>query len=265
MECYEKGVIQSSDTGGIDLRWGNHAAIVTLCEQLANREGFGAVLADGVRLAAERLGGEASRYAIHVQGQEVAMHDPRCWPGWATTYKLGPSPGRHTELDGDLPERLIGPKGLSHRKIERFPYTGKGEALKENAAWFSVYTAAGLCWFGAFWDIVDDADDLVDALEAATGWDLTLGEVLMTGERINTLRHSFNLREGLNPKDFHVPGRVLGRPPLQDGATAGIEVDLDTQVKDYFEAMGWDPVTGLPSRNRLNALGLQHVADALSF
>ncbi|MEE8472248.1 MAG: aldehyde ferredoxin oxidoreductase C-terminal domain-containing protein, partial [Dehalococcoidia bacterium] len=100
-------------------------------------------------------------------------------------------------------------------------------------------------------------------LSAVCGWDYSTDELLETGDRIANLRHAFNLREGLNPLEFQVPGRVLGRPPLAEGPTAGVEIDLDALEADYLRAMSWDPVTARPSRQRLVELGLKDVDQAL--
>jgi len=263
IECYEKGIISSVDTGGIELTWGNHQAIVTMCQQLAKREGFGAVLADGVRVAAEKIGKGAEEYAIHIQGQEVPMHDPKCWPGWATSYKLGATPADHIEGAVDVVERGGMPQGLRFTKIEKFPYAGKGEAVRESSAFGHVWSSAGLCMFAVAWGVVGEAEDLVESLKAVTVWELTLGDILEAGDRIANIRQAFNLREGLNPLEFKVPDRILGRPPLQTGPTAGVEVDLDTQVKDYLKAMDWGLETAKPSKRRLLELGLEDVADTL--
>jgi aldehyde:ferredoxin oxidoreductase len=97
MECYEKGIITSKETDGIELTWGSHQAIVAMTEKLARREGFGDVLADGVKVAAERINRGAERYAIHIHGQEPAIHDPRSTPSFATVYRSDPTPGRHMQ------------------------------------------------------------------------------------------------------------------------------------------------------------------------
>ncbi len=96
VECYENGIITKEDTGGIELGWGKSQAIVAMTEKMARREGFGAVLADGVKRAAERIGRGAERYAIHSGGQELAMHDPRLMSIFATAYECDSAPGRHT-------------------------------------------------------------------------------------------------------------------------------------------------------------------------
>ena len=101
MECYEKGLLTREDTDGIELTWGNPQAIIALIEKIAHREGFGDVLADGVKLAAERIGRGAASYAVHIGGQELGMHDPKFdFPAFAGTpsaakYQMDATPGRH--------------------------------------------------------------------------------------------------------------------------------------------------------------------------
>jgi len=108
-----------------------------------------------------------------------------------------------------------------------------------------------------------DANALPEFLSLATGWELSLDDLLKTGERIANIRQAFNIREGVMVSDFHVPNRVLGRPPMESGPVAGISVDIDSARRDYLVAMDWDPETGKPSRRKLVELGLEDVAEAI--
>lgn len=257
MECFEKGLISARETVGIDLTWGNAAGIVALTEQIGLREGFGEVLADGVQRAAERIGHGASDFAVHLQGQELPMHDPRLTPGFGTTYLLDATPGRHTQ-GGTAHGRLHGMTVPVPRRME---YRGKAEAHRFLGNLFHVVNAAGLCTFGTMFL---DVNAVPQFLRAVTGWDISMPECLATGERIGTLRHLFNLREGLNPLSFNVPGRMVGKPALETGPIAGVTIDLDTMVQDYLSLVGWDTRTALPDRDRLDALGLQFAVDDLT-
>ena len=255
IECYENGVITRADTDGLELTWGDHAALVTLLERMGRREGFGAVLADGVKRAAERIGGGAEQYAMHIHGAEVPMHDPKFQPGLATTYKMDATPARHTQGHEDMPPLIAG-----WPEHDKYRWSGKGELHKKCAELVHVVNAAGLCLFACFsydWQFIPDF------LTAVTGWPIDTDECSRMGERIANIRHAFNLREGLNPIRFEIPGRVIGRPPQSDGNLRGITVDVDTQVRDFCRAMAWDPETGWPSRDRLLALGLEEVARDL--
>ncbi len=260
MECYERGLFTAKDTDGLELRWGNASAMIAMLEKLGAREGLGDLLADGVQRAAERIGEGAEAAAVHIQGQEFPMHDPRYLPTLATSYWLDATPARHMQGGHwayDLPARSRERLGIPDSE-DRYSYTGKAESYKRVTDIIHVVNAAGLCQFG--YECMD-VQYVPDFLSAVTGWDLTLEECLQIGERITNLRHLFNLREGLNPLQFSLPGRTIGKPPLEAGNLAGIEVDVETLASEYLAARGWDPVTAVPSREKLNDLGLGELLD----
>ena len=255
VECYENGILTKEDTDGIELNWGNDAALIALLEKMAKREGIGDVLADGVKRGAERIGKGAEAYAIHVQGSEVPMHDPKFQPGLATSYKMDATPARHTQGHEDMPPVLE--KWPEH---DKYQWDGKGELHKKCMEMVHVVNAAGVCLFGS---LSYDWNFIPDFLSAVTGWEIDTKECHRIGERIADLRHAFNLREGLNPLLFDVPGRIIGNPPQAEGNVRNITVNIDTQVREYCQAMDWDPETAVPSRQRLVALGLEEVAHDL--
>lgn len=255
VECFENGILTTADTDGLELNWGNEAALVELLEKMARREGIGDVLADGVRKAAERIGKGAEEYAIHVQGSEVPMHDPKFQPGLATAYKMDATPARHTQGHEDMPPVLD-----NWPEHDKYTYSGKAELHKKCSEMIHVVNSAGVCMF-AF--LSYDWNFIPDFLTAVTGWEIDTDECYKIGERVADMRHAFNLREGLNPIQFDVPSRLLGEPPQVEGNLRGITVDIDTQVREYCQVMDWDPDTAIPSRERLVSLGLADVAEDL--
>lgn len=257
IECYENGLITKADTDGIELTWGNHQAIVAMTEKLARREGFGAVLADGARVAAEKIGKGADKYAIHIQGQEVAAHDPKFTSEFATTYRLDATPARHTQGSEEVGKH---PPGLP---LEYDPkvFSGRGEVHRIGSSFFHAISSAGMCIF--MYGSLPTVDAVAEFLNAVTGWDITNDELIKTGERIANLRHAFNIREGLNPLQFRVPGRVLGIPPQKEGPLAGITIDEDTMNQEYLTVADWDSKTTKPSKKKLQELGLEDVAQVL--
>lgn len=275
MELYEKGIITRQDTDGLELTWGNHQAMVALMEKMAKREGFGDVLADGVKLAAQRIGKNAEQYAMHVQGEAPGMHDPKFGPHWGVTYQFDATPGRHTQgSEGLAPPDLLyyalgetpppGPldaRELRQRLFSRTQYSGRAKLHMAGSHYTHVMNSVGMCMFGS---LVTPARGFIDMLNAVTGWNYDFEDVLKAGERIANVRHSFNLREGLNPWSFKVPGRIFGKPPMTRGPHEGIEVDIDTMAREYLEAMDWDPLTTKPSRKKLEELGLKDVAEAIA-
>jgi len=260
IECYENGLISDEDTGGIQLTWGNATAIVEITRQIAEGTGFGKVLADGAKAAAERIGKGAEQYAVHVGGEEVPMHDPRLNPGLATSYKMDATPGRHTQMSAWTVEGEFAPPGLVSEKIEKYTYSGKGGVHARVSNNFHAATSAGMCLFA--WSCLSP-EALVEALGYATGHPYTLDELQQAGARIAALRMAFNLREGVRNVDLPMHGRLVGNPPLKSGPVAGVTIDLDTQVRDYLAAMGWDPDSGVPTRETLQSLDLDFVTADL--
>ncbi|HJX13424.1 MAG TPA: aldehyde ferredoxin oxidoreductase C-terminal domain-containing protein [Dehalococcoidales bacterium] len=255
IECYENGLITRKDTGGIEMTWGNHKAIVAMTEKLGNREGFGDVLADGVKIAAEKIGRGAGQYAMHLHGQEVPAHDPKYGWKWAICYRMDATPARHTQGGG------ISPPGLPLPEFDTKAVSGKAAPYRILNGMNHIVNATGLCQivYGNYVSV----NMVVEFLKAITGWDVTLDELIKTGERIATLRHAFNLREGLNPLLYDIPGRVAGQPPKQSGPLAGVTLDETTLDRELCEEMDWDPVTTKPGKKKLLALGLAEVAAAL--
>jgi aldehyde:ferredoxin oxidoreductase len=255
IDLFEHGIIDRHETDGLELRWGNHEAIVELIGKTARREGFGDVLADGTKRAAEKIGRGAEAYAVQIGGQEVPMHDPRFDPAMGTTYLTDPTPARHTQGS----EGLV-PPGFDLPERDRRNYAGRGQDHRAMSNLLHVVNSIGCCEF-SFWSI--DYHSIPAFLTAVTGRDWNIGELLTIGERTETIRQAFDLREGVNPRRWKAPDRVFGRPPLARGPLAGLTVDIDRLVEDYYEAMDWDLETGKPSRERLLALGLEDIADDL--
>jgi aldehyde:ferredoxin oxidoreductase len=254
LECYEKGIITKKDTG-IEMKWGDPKAIIAMTEKMAKREGFGDIIADGVKKAAEKIGKGSEKYAIHVGGEEYPAHDSRGGINFAIGYGANPTPGRHTQGgEGPLPEGSL-------PEYNRGSLVGRGEPHKVGMGITSAYNAAGICMI-----VIGDAyvhiKDLVEAFRIITGWDITLEELIKTGARIETMKQAFNVREGIKtPWKHH--DRMLGRPPKKVGPRAGATLDPDELAKEYYEALGWDTKTGKPSKKALQELGLNDVAKVL--
>jgi aldehyde:ferredoxin oxidoreductase len=262
MECFENDVITAADMDGISLTWGNGEAMISMVTRMIEREGFGDVLADGVRKAAEKIGVNAAQFAMHVGGQEPGLHNALFLPSRGTGFVCDPTPGRHTaapmaRIDGG--PGAFGPhEELKIESYDRYTYKGKGPISATASAYLQAGASAGLCimplmFFGNF--------PFVEFFNAVTGWDLDISEVLTTGARIQTLRQSFNIREGLQPADAKLPRRMTGRPPHAEGPVAGVTLDIDNLALEYRQAMGWDPQSGKPESSVLEDLGLADLVN----
>jgi aldehyde:ferredoxin oxidoreductase len=100
-------------------------------------------------------------------------------------------------------------------------------------------------------------------MRAVSGWDFTIDELLKTGERIANIRHTFNIREGLNPLGYEVPGRMIGDPPPSEGPLAGVTIDEEILDREYLAAMDWDLKTTIPSKEKLKELDLEDIAKEI--
>jgi len=262
MECYENGLISKEDTDGIELAWGNGEAVVALTEKMAKREGFGAVLADGVEKAAERIGKGSEKYAMHVHGQRLPYHDPRNSPALGTSIMSDAQPASHMNTEGtNLLEQGV-PLGsdplLQSPKLAIYgDYEGKGPMYATGAAYYQLLSSSGLC---ALYTVAF-AVPVAELIAPVTGWDFDWEEGLKAGRRILTLRQAFNAREGLSPEEFKLPQRVM--LPQSVGPAAGTKIDYDSLRSGYFTAMGWDIKTGKPHRQTLIDLGLDELTSDL--
>ena len=266
IECLEQGVLTKEDIGGLDLTWGNSAAIFALIEKMIAREGIGDLLADGVKVAAAKIGKNAGRFAMHAGGQELPMHDSRFDPGFAVSYALEPTPGRHTNHGYQwidlfaLHKVFPGLPKTKHLSLVKSKYDPTDKWILQVAAskYMQLVNAAGGCLFGAQ---LGGNLPIVGYLNAAGGWDHEPDHYLRVGERIQALRQAFNFKHGIQPvKDFALPARATGAEPLVSGPMKGVTLDMDRLRADFLRGMGWDPQTAKPTKSALVALGLADVA-----
>ena len=236
MELYENGIITKQDTDGIDLKWGNHRAMVAMTEKLVKREGLGDILADGVKKAAEKIGKGSEKYAVHIGGQELGMHDPK------------------------LPKVTA---IRCQRPVTRWmPHPDVICSVSATFVFFRhIVNMAGMCFQGG-WS--GSRDRLVGFFNAVTGWNYTADDLLKAGERTANIRHAFNLREGISELNWPVHPRIVGKPPQTAGPLAGATADIEAQVYWGLGSLDWDRFTTKPSKAKLLSLGgLDDVAKDL--
>jgi len=271
MECFEEGLIDQNDTDGLGLGWGNSEAILALVKKMIAREGFGDLLADGVQVAAQKIGNGAERFAMHAGGQELPMHDPKLDPGYGLHYISEPTPGRHTIGAGVVYETLrLWTKVSWAPEVPRsYPVNERYEANESKGIYAAASSmakmlidAAGLYTIGL--QVGVDRFPLFEYLNAAIGWEKSPDEYMQIGKRIQTLRHLFNIREGIDPSSVKMPGRAYGNPPPKIGANKGKSFDVYAMRERYWGAMGWDGETGIPLPETLETLGLESELSQLA-
>ncbi|MGD9031175.1 MAG: aldehyde ferredoxin oxidoreductase family protein [Desulfobacteraceae bacterium] len=247
MECVQKGLLNKEEIQDLDLRFGNHAAMVEMIRRIGYREGIGDLLGEGVRRASERIGGGAQSFAMHVKGLELAAYDPRGAKGMGIEYATSPRGGCHER--GLISRETFGaPPYIDPLSIE-----GKGAVVKETQDETAALDALGVCVFPPHNDGMD-MNDLAQLVSCTLGKSWTSEDLLETGDRIWNLERLFNLREGFTKADDTLPPRLL-REPMQEGPAKGHVVELEPLLQDYYRARHWD-TNGVPTPEVLDKLGL---------
>lgn len=250
IECYEKGIFTREQTGGLELKWGNEKAVVELLHQIAHRSGFGAFLADGVKAAAEKMGGEAKKMAVYAEkGNSPRGHDHRAvWLELLDTCTS--STGTIESSVGGADYGVYGIEPITNK----FDWRQVGTYLGRLNGHRNMLDCLGACRF-----TVDNPAVIPKALTALTGQELTPQDCLKIGKRISCALRIFNLRCGIT-READRPSARYGSIPV-DGPVRGTGVGpvWDDMVNLYFETMGWDPATGMPLPETLKDLGLEEM------
>jgi len=257
IELYEKGIISKRETDGLELRWGDPEVLVELVRKIALREGVGNVLAEGVKRAAEIIGRGAEKYAMHSKGLELPAYDPRSAKAHGLNLATANIGASHCYGWNRFEIRARG-------KVDPFSTEGKGELAKLVQDETAIFEAAGFCVFPLFSEMIT-LDVLSKLLHAATGIEefKDAKYLWLVGERIYNLEKAFNVREGVGTRDSDaLPERIL-REPVPRLPSKGQVFELDKLLDDYYTARGWDVKTGLPTRRKLEELGLREAADSL--
>jgi len=253
MECFEKGLITRGDTGGMDLRFGNGEALLETVHLIGRREGIGALLSEGTKRASEKMEG-ASGLAIQVKGMELPAYDPRGMKGQGLTYALSDRGGCHLRSNALRTELLGIPE-----PVDRYTYEGKAEmirGLQLNAVTTNCLIA---CFFSTFAVV---PEEYCEALSALTGWSVTPGELRTIAERTWNLTRMFNVREGFTRREDTLPERLFTQASTR-GPSKGEVVDrasFEKMLDAYYGIAGWDPRTGIPTREKLEALDIGDLA-----
>ena len=260
MELYQRGILTRDDTDGLELEWGNYRAMLQLIERIAFREGpFADLLADGVRASAQEIGRGAERYAVHVKGMTPTPLDARVVKVYNFRYAVNPRGADHL--------RISCPGGYA---LDALPLIEAAEKLRYWQSVIAVPDLMGLCKF-AYTYYTETPDvalhrtlDIVPALyTAATGIELSSDDLLEISARVTNVERAHNCRLGLTAADDTLPPRFT-KDPMPSGPAKGKVYDILQPMKDaWYTIQGWNPKTGIPSRERLEELSIGDIADDL--
>ncbi len=268
MECFENGLLTTEDTGGIQLNFGNTEAMMKMVQMIADKEGLGAILAEGTKRAAEKIGHGSAQYAMQVKGQELPMHEPRGKVGMGIGYALSPTGGDHmhnihdvlftTEGQGlmDIANEwgIINPVPaleLGPMKVRLFRYW---------VNWRHFQNSAIICMFPPF-----RPHHIMKLINSVTGWNMSVFELMKVGERALALARAFNAREGYTAKDDVMPDRLY--KAFTSGPLKDKPIDKEAMhqaLQTYYRMAGWDTEQAVPTAAKLQELDIAWVAEELN-
>ena len=249
MECFERGILTTKDTGGIDLHFGNDEAVVDIVDLIARREGIGRLLGEGVKRASAQVGQGSEHFAMHVKGLELPGYEPRS----LKTLALGLA----VATRGACHNRSAAYEHDMSSKVDRFSAdSGRGALAMQSEDFAATLDTLGICKFlrKTFGDFYADTAELY---RLATGRDVSADDLRLLGERVSNLKKAFNVREGWTRADDWLPPRIL-EDELPTGVAAGQRVtpaELALMIDSYYRARGWTP-DGLIPGEKLAAVGL---------
>jgi aldehyde:ferredoxin oxidoreductase len=262
MELYEKGIITREDTGGIDLVWGNHEAMLQMVKEVGENEGFGKVLGQGTKRAAEQIGGNSAQYAMQVKGLETTHWDPRIYNTHMIGYATGNKGGSHLESPGHTVENRRPEAGYGidlaeygyFERVNPLGFEGKTSIVKKIQDMICLINSLVMCQFSYQMYGVRTAQYL-SWLNSITGFDLKTDEFLQAGERIFNLKRLINLRRGLSGKDDNLPARFLTKLPDVGDEEQKLPLNLEELLQEYYSLREWNK-DGVPTQKKLRELRL---------
>ena len=245
MECRENGLISAEDTDGLEIEWGSEDVLIELVERITFRRNIGDILAEGVRFAAEKIGGLAEEFAIHTKGLEFPAHEPRVLNGAALSYATSNRGACHNaDLGSRFYERkLVMPEIGQTEPHGTLSVEGKGPFIAGLQNIAGLYDSLKVCkfmvWFG-----VDNAN-LLRWLNQVTGWGMSMEEFIEAGERIFNLKRLYNVRHGISRKNDNLPVRIQYSPRGEGGDGHHVP-PLPEMLNQYYIARGWNEF-GIPT------------------
>jgi len=270
-EWYQRGLISKEDTEGIALEWGNYEAQIQMLYKIIKREGFRNILAEGTAAAARKIGKGAEKYITHAKGGDADAVDLRSSKGCALSDALssrGADPQRGwnpSELLPTSPE-VARKRFGTEKAIDPDSYEGKGVAVHYYSSLCTICDTLGICKFHTEWlNNPMGMKDIADLFSAVTGVEMDEQCLSKVADRVNNVERAFLVREGITRKDDTLHGRMM-EEPVPSGIHQGKKLDkkkFDEMLDDYYEIVGWDKETGIPTRKTLESLGLRDIADDL--
>lgn len=272
MECFEQGILTKADTDSLELRWGDHQVVMELLRKMAYREGFGQILGEGVKVASEHVGRGSEVYALHIKGQDL-IEPLRSLKAWALGITVSPRGAAHTRGAAGSITRSVTPEiaqslwGLEP-EMEAGSYEAAPRIVRYYERFHAVLDSLGICFFASNWLGLDALypDDLAEMVSVASGKNVGVNELMLTGERIHSVEKAFNIRHARFSRREDFPPERLMNEAVKSGLGKGEMLDRkkwEGMLDAYYSLHGWNRETGWPRKHVLIELGLTDVAAIL--
>jgi len=272
-EWYQRGLIGKEDTDGIALEWGDSEAQIQMLYKIIKREGFGDILAEGSAIAAKKIGKGAEKFISHAKGADLDQVDIRTLKGCALSDAVS-SRGADPQRGWPSPE-VVGKPLAPEKAREMFgmdkgldpnSYEEKGMTVSFYSSLCALCDTLGICKFNTKWmGSAIGIKEMADLVSAATGLQVDENGLLQVAARINNVERAYLVKEGITRKDDTIHGRAM-EEPVPSGPFKGERLDkkkFSRMLDEYYEVVGWDKKTGIPTRATFESLGLKDVADDL--
>lgn len=290
MHLWQDGIINSDDTNGLILEWGNKEAMIEIIKQVAERRGIGGIFSNGIMQGLREIANKKGlppekieRYAIQTKGMTLSSFDPRYLPGCA--LEMGTSTRGADHLRGlptietfshwyrdspdavmadlDVPPEIVR-QWFELNLLDKKKYEGKGHLVKYYQDQCAVADAVEICKFVTSWRFGIGPPRIAKLATALTGIQYNWQDILKCGERIWTVEYAIQRRYGLRRKDDFPPDRFF-EEPIPDGMNRGAVLDrekYENMLIEYYHIRGYND-EGIPTRQKLEELGLKDIADDL--
>jgi len=281
MALFEKGIISKKDTGGMNIQWGNQEVILKLIEQIAYRKGFGYILSEGTKKAAEKIGRGAEYYSRNIKGMEI-IADPRASYDIALSTSVATRGADHLQgmpfinwypleyVPQEVRDKFMKDLGRAYKMDPRKPESAPDVTEYYNRQ-LSVFNCLELCVFITNWVLfyAITVEDIPSLFASTTGMNLSLEELYKAGERLRAIQRAYNARLGIRRKDDIPPDYFFENPVKEGPFLPPSDFVLDRKAYDniltkFYQLYGYDPKTGIPTRKTLVKLDLQEIADDLA-
>lgn len=256
-ECWEKGLINEKDTGGLKIEWGDGKVLIELTKQIAQLKGIGKWFKEGIQGAAKIIGPETKDIIVQVKNMDYPAHDPRCFLSLGVNYATGTRGACHMRgntMGTYYPELHIGmkeaPNSIETAALQTF--------INQNAS--SFFNQATLCWYmyclGGL-----TISQFLEMFNLITGWNWTPEDLLNTGRRAFTMQRLINVRDGFSRKDDTLPKKMT--IAAKEGPRAGkAPIPHDKILDEYYKLRAWDK-NGFPTKESLQRIGLDEYSKYL--